>query len=76
MLDAQDLLAEWIELFIKFPRQLAEKMQPSMSWIKAYLHVTLGLLMVYGVKILVRLYGETCPPEIDLNEVTDNCQPT
>ena len=57
---------------LSFARQLVETMQPTTSWLKAHVIVALGLLLFYGVKILISFYGDTYPVEIDLREVTDN----
>ena len=55
-----------------FTRQLVDTVQPKTSWLKAYVILALGLLIFYGVRILIWFYGDTYPVEIDLREVTDS----
>ena len=59
-----------------FTEQLVETVEPKTSWLKAYLILALVLMVFYGVKILIRFYGDTYPTDIDLREVTDNTEPT
>ena len=61
-----------MEAIATFTRQLVDTIQPKTRWLKAYVIVALGLLIFYGVKILIWFYGDTYPAEIDLREVTDN----
>jgi len=55
-----------------YTRQIVDTIQLKTSWLKAYVIVALGLLIFYGVKILIWFYGDTYPVEIDLREVTDS----
>ena len=55
-----------------FTRQLVDTIQPKTSCLKAYVILALGLLIFYGVKILIWFYRDTYPVEIDLREVTDS----
>jgi len=61
---------------VSLTEQLVESMQPKTSWLKAHVILALGLTVFYGMKVLIRFYGETHPAEIDLREVTDNSEPT
>ncbi len=57
---------------LSYARQFVDTIQPKTRWLKAYGILAFGLLVFYGLKILMRFYGDTYPVEIDLREVTDS----
>ena len=72
MLNDQDLSVRWLGLLVSLPKQFPDTVKHKIVWLKTNLNFALALILLGAVQILIRLYGDSEAPEIDLAEIIGN----